>query len=328
MSPPEDKNLARWLLLIHQIPRDPAYFRAKVARRLSRVGAVPIKNSVYILPLNEQTQEDLEWLAREITEEGGDATLCRASFVEGLRDKQIETLFHTARDAEYGLIAEEARDALAELPTKVARDDERRPAWETTLTRLMKRIEETIAIDFFAAPGRETASSAIAAFESRLHRGAQKPPDPKAKPAREDYQGRVWVTRTNVHVDRIACAWLVTKFIDAKAKFKFVPAQGYKPKSGEVTFDMFEADFTHEGDRCSFEVLIERFGLREVGLKALAEIIHDIDVKDGKFGRAEAAGIASLVAAIALAHREDEARITFSTPILDALVDLYRRKRA
>src|SRR5882724_12880827 len=91
-GPPRDDS-PRWLLLIHQIPPKPNYFRAKVGRRLQRVGAVAIKNSVYALPLNEQTQEDLQWITREITQEGGEATLCRASFVEGLRDEQIESFF-------------------------------------------------------------------------------------------------------------------------------------------------------------------------------------------------------------------------------------------
>jgi hypothetical protein len=130
-----------------------------------------------------------------------------------------------------------------------------------------------------------------------------------------------------VHVDRIASAWLVRRFIDPKAKFKFVSGQGYRPKADEVTFDMFEGTFTHIGDRCTFEVLVDAFGLKDPGLRVIAEMVHDIDVKDGKFERAEAAGIASLIAAIALTRREDEARIAFCGEVLDALLELYRRKR-
>src|SRR5258708_25363793 len=89
----------RWLLLIHQIPPQPAYFRAKVGRRLQRLGAVAIKNSVYVAPLSEATQEDFQWVAREIVREGGEATLCRAEVVEGLHDDQIQRLFHAPRDA-------------------------------------------------------------------------------------------------------------------------------------------------------------------------------------------------------------------------------------
>src|SRR6267378_8706615 len=99
----------RWLLLIHQIPPKPDYFRVKIWRRLQRIGAVAIKNSVYVLPKSDQTLEDFQWIVREIVEGGGDASLCEAGFVEGLSDGQIEALFRAARDADYAAIADEAR---------------------------------------------------------------------------------------------------------------------------------------------------------------------------------------------------------------------------
>jgi hypothetical protein len=144
---------------------------------------------------------------------------------------------------------------------------------------------------------------------------------------RAAYGGRTWVTRRNVHVDRIASAWLIRRFIDERATFAFVAGKGYRKKPGEVTFDMFEADFTHIGDRCTFEVLVDSFDLRTAGLSSIAEIVHDIDVKDGKFGRAEAAGIGQLVAGIALAHDADETRLDLGGQLLDALFELHRRKR-
>jgi hypothetical protein len=318
----------RWMLLIHQIPPKPAYFRAKVGRRLARLGAVAIKNSVYVTPLTEQTQEDLQWVAREIASEGGEATLCNATFVEGLRDDQIEVLFQAARDADYAEVAEEARAITGELPPRLARDDERRQGLEAELARLRKRLGEIAAIDFFAASARQTAETAIDALERRLRRGRESTnEEAEARPKRDDYRGRKWVTRKNVHVDRIASAWLIRRFIDEAARFAFVPGQGYRSKDGEVTFDMFEGDFTHVGDACTFETLLDRFDVRDAGLAAIAEIIHDIDVKDAKFGRAEAPGVAALVAGIALSEREDEARIELGGRMLDALLELYRRRR-
>jgi hypothetical protein len=317
-----------WLLLIHQIPPKPAYFRAKVGRRLQRAGAVPIKNSVYVLPLQEQTQEDFQWIAREIASEGGDATICRASFVEGISEEQIHRLFHVAREAEYAQIAEEARDAVRGVPSKLGRDDERRGALESDLARLKKRLDEVYAIDFFGAPGREAAVSAVSTLEQRLRTPEAKPAEKTGKPKRADYRGRVWVTRKNVHVDRIASAWLIKRFIDEKASFRFVPGQGYKARPSELTFDMFEATFTHVGDRCTFEVLLDQFDVRDTGLRHIAEIVHDIDVKDGKFARDEAPGFASLIAAIALTRKEDEERIALGSTFLDALLELYRRRRA
>jgi hypothetical protein len=318
----------RWLLLIHQIPPKPPYFRQKVLRRLNRLGAVAIKNSVYVLPRNEQTREDCHWLAREITTDGGEATICEAAFVDGIRDDQIEALFRAARQADWAELAEQAREAARDIPPRLARDDERRPALEAEVARLRKRADEIRAIDFFGAQGREAGEAALAALARRLEKKEEKrdAPEPAAYRA-EDYRGKKWVTRANVHVDRIASAWLVRRYIDPDARFEFVPGQGYKSKTGEVTFDMFEADFTHVGDACTFEVLVERFGLREAGLSTIAEIVHDIDVKDHKFERSEAAGVAALVAGIALSERDDLARIAFGSRVLDALLELYRRKR-
>lgn len=322
-----ETDAPRWLLLIHQIPPKPAYFRAKVGRRLARIGAVAIKNSVYALPRSDPTLEDLQWLAREITAEGGEATLCTASLVEGLRDEQVEALFHAAREADYAEVAEAGRRVVQGTPSRLARDDERRPELESDLVRLKKRLAEILSIDFFGAPGREAAESALFALEKRLRAGERKrAAEGPLKPDRAAFRGRTWVTRKNVHVDRIASAWLIRRFIDEGASFVFVSGRD-DAKDGDVSFDMVEATFTHVGARCTFEVLIDAFELREPGLSVLAEIVHDIDVKDGRYGRADAAGIASLVAGIALAHREDEARIALGSSVFDALLELYRRKR-
>jgi hypothetical protein len=325
----DDLGPIRWLLLIHQIPPSPAYFRAKVGRRLGKLGAVAIKNSVYVLPFGDQSQEDFQWLAREIAAEGGEATLCKATFVEGLRDDQIETLFQTARDADYAAIAEEVRELLSDLPSRLGRNDERRPKLTDDLARLRKRVGEVAAIDFFTASGRVAAEAALDALERRLRKNEAPPAEAKAESIRpEDYRARIWVTRKNVHVDRIASAWLIRRFIDPQATFKFVPGQGYRASDGELTFDMYEGTFTHVGDACSFETLMDRFGLKEPGLSAIAEIVHDIDVKDGKFSRAEAPGIAALIAGIATAHREDERRLEVAGAMLDALLELFSRRKA
>jgi ElaB/YqjD/DUF883 family membrane-anchored ribosome-binding protein len=326
MARPADKNANRWLLLIHSIPPQPAYFRAKVGKRLVKVGAVAIKNSVYVLPANDETREDFQWIAREIVQEGGEATVCDATFVEGMQDEHIEALFRAARQADFAELADEARAVLKEIGAKPKKKDEGRANAEGDLARLKKRLAEILALDFFGAQGREAAEATITTIEARLARHEEEPPAPE-KPSLTQYRGRTWVTRKNVHVDRIASAWLVQRFIDPKAKLKFVPGQGYKPKGDEVTFDMFEGTFTHIGDRCTFEVLLDTFALKDPGLRVLAEIVHDIDVKDGKFERAESPGFASIVAAIALTKRDDEERIAFGGSILDALLELYRRKR-
>lgn len=318
---------ARWLLLIHQIPPKPAYFRAKVGRRLQRVGAVAIKNSVYVLPMSDQAQEDLQWIAREIIAEGGDATLCTANLVEGLRDEQVEALFQAAREADYAGLAEDARRVLSETPRRFAHGSEKAPELGADVARLRKRLSEVLAIDWFGAPGREAVEATIVSIEKRLRAAGPKQEMSRAKPKRTDFKARTWVTRKNVHVDRIGSAWLVRRFIDPKASFKFVEARGYQKGEREVTFDMFEADFTHIGDRCTFEVLLDEFETREPALRQIAEIIHDIDVKDSKFGRPEAPGVAALIAGISVAHREDDRRLEVGGLMFDALLKLYQRRR-
>jgi hypothetical protein len=310
-----------WLLLIHQLPAKPAYLRVKIWRRLADIGAVAIKNAVNALPASEQTQEDFEWLLREIVEGGGEAIICEARFVEGLTDGEVRALFDAARDADYDALIAEMRPAMEgspDDPTPVAAQAKR---WR-------KRLEQIAAIDFFGTTGRLTAEALLAELEARLHREETSMSEiPHAENPVGSLQNRTWVTRQGVHVDRMASAWLIRRFIDPQARFKFVPAKGYAPDRGELRFDMFDAEFTHEGDRCTFEVLIERSGLDADGaLKAIAEIVHDIDLKDEKYDRDETPGIARLIAGIAMANRDDEQRIARGAAVFDDLYEFYHRK--
>ncbi len=323
-----DSTDGRWLLLIHQLPPKPDYFRVKIWRRLQRLGAVAIKNSVYVLPKNDQTQEDFQWVLREIVEGGGDASLCEARFVEGLSDDQVEALFQAVRAAEYDQIVEEARH-LAEGPVPDGQIEEtRRTKSEVDLARLKRRLAEVVAIDFFGAPGREAAEGLVSGVEARMRdKRLGKEIGNVTATRREDLQGKTWVTRKGIHVDRMASAWFVRRFIDSGARFKFVPAKGYKPLADELRFDMFEAEFTHEGDRCSLEVLIERTGINEPALGPIAEIVHDVDLKDSKFGRQETPGIERLIAGIAMAHKDDETRLARGEAVFDDLYEYFKRKR-
>src|SRR5262245_37200308 len=314
----------RWLVLIHQIPPAPSYLRVKVGRRLQSLGAVPVKNSVYVLPRCEGALEDFQWVRREIVAGGGDASVCEARFVEGLSDPAVEALFNAAREADYAALAREARA----LPSRTGRRGKRSgPAEDrvvTALPRLQKRLAEIVAIDFFAARGRDTVEGLLAAIEASLRPPASRP---EPRPAPEgDMRGKTWVTRTGVHVDRMASAWLIRRFIDPDARFRFVGA--HDPiAAGELRFDMFEAEFTHEGERCTFEVLLRRFAPGDRALARIGEVVHDIDLKDGRFARPETAGIDHLIAGIAMRHKEDEARLRDGAAVFDGLYEYFRRKR-
>lgn len=320
---------ARWLLLIHQIPPKPSYLRVKIWRRLQRLGAVAIKNSVYALPKSDQSREDFHWVLREIVEGGGDGTLCEARLVDGVTDDQVEGLFQAARSADYGQIADDARRLAKTQPTKGKPDEKHRPQLELEVTRLRRRFDEIVAIDFFGAPGREAAAGLIAGIEARLRGNRDRLPsaDARATPP-GTLQGRTWVTRKGLHVDRMASAWLVRRFIDPNAVFKFVPAKGYKPLPDEVRFDMFDAEFTHVGDRCTMEVLLDRAAIGDAAVRRIAEIVHDIDLKDSKFEHPETPGVERLIAGIALAHRDDEARLTRGAAVFDDFYESFRRKRS
>lgn len=282
---------------------------------------------MYVLPKSDQTQEDFQWVVREIAEGGGDASLCEARFVEGLSDDQVEALFQVARDGDYRQVAEEARRLAETLPANTEVDEERRAQFDVDLARLKRRLAEVVAIDFFGTPGRETAEGLVAELEARIRgkkSGIQRPKGGTSH--RENLLGKIWVTRKGIHVDRMASAWLVRRFIDPDARFKFVQAKGYKPLVNEIRFDMFEAEFTHEGDRCTLEVLIERVRLDDPALSPIAEIVHDIDLKDSKFERQETLGI-ELIAGIAMSHKDDEIRLTRGAAVFDDLYEYFRRKR-
>ena len=315
-----------WLLLIHQLPPEPAYLRVKVWRQLQSLGAVSLKNSVYVLPSRDETREDFQWLLRTIVAGGGEGTLVEARIVDGFTDHELEALFQAARDADYQAIAEEARTLAAALD-KPKRGKDPVPEAQAAVRRLRKRLATTFALDFFSASGRETADGLVSALEARL--SAKLPVPESASPSPADaFKRRIWVTRQGVHIDRIACAWLIRRFIDAEAKFKFVEGKTYAPVPGELRFDMFEAEFTHEGDRCSFEVMLERFGLRDAALAAIAELVHDIDLKDAKYEREETTGLAHLVLGLCMSERDDETRIARGGQFFDYFYDYFRRKRS
>lgn len=314
----------KWLLLIHQIPPKPDYFRVKIWRRLQQVGAVAIKQSVYVLPKGEQAYEDLNWILKEIVEGGGEASLCEASFLEGISNEQVIAMFQAARAADYNKVIEAARSLTEDLSQGLSDTDESISKGRVQFSRLKRRLKGVAAIDFFAAPEHGAAEGALANLASRIIGTDQQS---KALPKSiRDVKGRTWVTRKGIYVDRIACAWLIKRFIDQEARFKFVSGNKYRPKLNELRFDMFKAEFTHEGDRCTFEVMLEQFRIEDIALGPIAEIIHDIDLKDGKFGRQETAGINSLFSGIAMAHGKDEERLKRGSAILDELYEFFSRQ--
>jgi hypothetical protein len=319
---------APWLLLVHQLPPKPAYLRVKVWRRLQGLGAVSVKNSVYVLPSSDQAREDFQWLLREIEHGGGEGMVCEASLVDGLTDQEVRGLFDAARDVDYAQLTKELRGLAAPLKRRGVRG--RDAEFKPQVAKLRRRLAEISDIDFFSATGRLTVEGLLSDIESRL--ADPLPPEQQeadmAKQRSPDLKGKTWVTRRGVHVDRIACAWLIRRFIDTDARFKFVSAKSYDANPGEVGFDMFKGEFTHEGDKCTFEVLLDRIGLKDTALRAIAEIVHDVDLKDGKYAREQAAGIAHVIEGICMTQKDDMARIERGSTLFDDTYEYFKKKRS
>ena len=310
----------RWYLLIHQLPPKPLYLRAKIRQRLERVGAVPLKNSVYVLPRSEGSLEDLQWIAQEAVAGGGEAWVCEADFSIGVRTDELVEAFRRARTVDFEALAGEIRATF-----KLTGPRRRKAALAEDLTvriaRFRKRFEELTAIDFFDTPARHDAEMVLNSLEERA-----KPADAPGSAvdgtvARAALVGRTWVTRAGVQVDRIASAWLIRRFVDPEARFRFVPSGTKDFETAEVRFDMVDGDFTHEGDQCTFETLVSRLGISDGAIAQIAQVVHDIDLKDAKFGRADAAGVQQLMLGLVLTHADDEARLERGFALFD---DLHR----
>lgn len=315
---------ARWLLLLPSLPGDSSNARVRVWRRLQSIGALLFK-SVWILPARDECVEALQWVSREIEAQGGQASLCQGQFFDAATDAEIERRLVASRNEEYAAIATEAREVARKLRgTKHAPEREKR--LEGAIDKLRKRLAEVVAIDWCAASGREPADVLVAQLVKLAGARRTSGSAPIVVEPRERPRAATWVTRTGVHVDRIASAWLIRRFIDPEAKLEFVPATGYEPRKGEQRFDMYAAEHTHVGEMCTFEVLLARFAVDDGGLRAIAEIVHDIDLKDSKFGRDETPGIRTLVDAICTAHPGDDARIALGSDVLDALHAFFSRR--
>jgi hypothetical protein len=317
-------NAAPWLVLIHQLPSKPDYLRVRVRRELRQLGAAALKNSVYVIPATARNRAALNELVRDILGRRGEAVVWEARLVEGLTDGAIEDLFRSAGDREYAAIATQAKRLASELRRLRASDGAGRRRAGQAIERLRGRFDQALARDPFVAPGRESAAGLLSLAED-LAQGVEQANERSSAPATPP-RGATWVTRTGVMVDRIASAWLIRRFIDASARFKFVMGRAHRSEAGEIGFDMAGAAYTHHGGRCTFEVLIERFNLRDSALRPIAEIVHDLDLEDERHGRKEAAGISRMIVGLAIATPRDDERIARGGVIFDHLYESFRRQ--
>lgn len=248
---------------------------------------------------------------------GGEATVFTADAVSRAEDQEIIRAFQEARDRDYAVLLEDLH-VLEKAGAEGEGDN-----ITANLKKLGRRLEALIAIDFFEAPRRAEALAAYRRCEELL----QKPKLSRevvlvSKPA--TYRKRRWVTRKSLHIDRLASAWLIRRYIDPEARFAFVE-EGAKLRKSDVPFDMFEVEFGHHGDDCTFETLRKAFGLDNPALEAVARIVHDADLKDGKFGRRDTEGIEKAIRALGAQLRDDRL-LEVGLQLFDGLLEIVNQE--
>jgi hypothetical protein len=266
-----------WLLLTFTLPAKRASQRVEVWRKLQRYGTVPLGNSGYLLPSTPGNEERLQWLATAIRKYGGDASVVHVKSIDNISTPQLIGRFAEARTKEYQELIRDVEKFIA------------MPQYEQgvgRLARMRSRFHEIVDVDFFGNPLQRRIAELLVSADARR----MKPKQQAAKINHADYKSRVWVTRPRPGVDRSASAWLIRRFIDPKAEFIFAPEK--QVPNGAVPFDMFySGGFGHRGEDCTFETLQKDFRIADAKVKVIAEIIHDADLSDEKFGRSEGRGI-------------------------------------
>jgi hypothetical protein len=302
--------IPEWLLIFYSVPSHPVSNRMKIWRKLAKAGGVQLKGAVYILPATEEHEEFLQWLIGEVKSMGGDGAFVRTAEVKTMTEADIRELFLRQADEGYRGF-EKNLDALerkVQSFRKGAQGDEGGKLADLA-NKLAKELDEHHKRDFFSSPlgvVMQKRMQALAAVLRGIGRAAAETPAAIKSKSIEDYQGRAWATRKKPFIDRMASAWLIKRFIDPKASFLFIEEHEIAGLDGRVAaFDVRGAEFTHVGELCTFEVLIKSFGIRDKAVRKIAEIVHDLDVKDEKYGKPEAAGVEEILSGIRKTTKND-----------------------
>jgi hypothetical protein len=309
------------LLLLVGLPPTPSSLRVRVWRRLRALGAVPLKRSAYLLPDDPERHEDFQWLAQEIQREGGDATLVRVHGIENMTDGDVLRLFHEPRNADYRQLAGRYRQLLQALDRKSQAAQARA---HEELLRLQKDHQRIRDIDFFDAPGGAEVRRLEEVIAMRTRRPETPRRDDRPPLDLRTLRGRRWVTRPRPHIDRIASAWLIKRFIDPEAVFVF--AEPTEFPADAIAFDAPGAELSHEGEDCTFETLVRRARLRDRRLARLAEIVHEADLRDGKYPHEEARGIDVAIRGLLAASPDDHQVLAHGTALFEGLYETMPRR--
>lgn len=272
----------KWILLLYELPTAKSSQRVNLWRRLKKFGALSLKTSAYLLPDTPSHLERFQWLAQQIRDGGGDATLIRVSEIENLSTEAVTALFNEARAADY----QELISSLNELLKQNRR--KKSESFQPEVERIRGRFSELREIDFFNSPRAHDV-------ETLLQRAANEPTRSKSSERQlkaAECKGRSWLTRPRPEIDRVGSAWLIQNFIDPEPTFVFAASPAKYPKA--IPYDMLDVEFTHHGEDCTFETLLKRFAIDDKGARIIGEMIHDADLEDDKFHRSECVGLQRL----------------------------------
>jgi hypothetical protein len=268
----------KWILFSYSIPAANAKARMRTWRRISATGAAQLKTGLQILPYCEDLLENITWLIGEVTALGGEAIALQCARVEGMAEQQIEQLFQAQVDPEFEQIQAEARALLATADAQGEGVNVKELS--AVLRKLRKRCEAVRARDFFPSGAAAKTLKVLDSISERLRRPEQTGL-PVARLDRSHYQGRTWVTRARPYIDRLGSAWLIRRFIDPHARFRFLlPGETVHLHQGELPFDMAMGDFTHQGELITFEVLLRDFALHDLALARISELVKHIDIQE------------------------------------------------
>lgn len=312
-----DETPGSWLFLLFNLPAKQSSDRVKVWRRLKKFGAIQLKTSTYVLPDEPVHYERFQWLAKEITDVGGEATLVRVKDIEGMPHAAMVAMFNEARARDYEDIVEPFNQLIRDSKARKRSAE----IFSGQLQKLRHRFQEIREIDYFQSPRGEDVQ--------RLLQKAEALESPKKKPQTtkrlrvEDYRDKMWLTRPRPEIDRVGSAWLIRRFIDNGAKFVFAktPAEF----SEGIPYDMFEVELSHHADSCTFETLIQRFGIRDRAVLQLAELIHDADMEDDKFHRVEGFGVEQIFKGWAKQGLADQQILSKGFECFEALYAQFKR---
>jgi hypothetical protein len=297
----------KWLLLLYGLPTKKGAARVNLWRQLKKCGALPLKTSAYLLPDKPEHHERLQWLAQQVRDGGGEATIIHVTEIEGLSDEGIVRQFNEARARDYSALLPGLTELVA-LSRK--RLDE---SFTAELEKVTRQFEEIRQIDFFDCSRAQDAQMLLKRATSL--RSAQSKSSPSL--ATKKFIGKTWLTRPRPEIDRVGSAWLIRKFIDPKAQFIFSTTPAKHPVA--IPYDMFEVEFSHHGDDCTFETLVKRFGIADKAVLKIAEMVHDTDLEDGKFQTIQCVGIDQVLKGWAKSGLSDEELLKRGGECFDAL---------